>query len=138
MENVIERARILRTTIEAMATSLDDATAKDNPELFPAWNPDSCEYKAGDRVRHEGTLYKVVQNHTSQAGWTPGEAHSLFAQVLPGQDGTEIGEWTQPDSTKPYMTGDRVIFEGKTYESLIDGNVWSPAAYPAGWKELEE
>ena len=37
-----------------------------------------------------------------------------------------------------YNTGDRVRFEGAIYESLIDGNVWSPADYPAGWKLIEE
>jgi hypothetical protein len=61
----------------------------------------------------------------------------VAAEVLPGQGGTDIGEWTQPDSTNPYMKGDRVIFEGKIYESTIDGNVWSPADYPAGWQEIE-
>ena len=34
------------------------------------------------------------------------------------------------------MTGDKVKFNGKTYESLIDNNIWSPEAYPAGWKEI--
>jgi hypothetical protein len=92
---------------------------------------------AGDRVRFEGVLYKVLQPHTSQSGWAPGSAVSLFARVLPGQDGTEIGEWTQPDSTNPYKKGDRVTFEGKTYESAIDGNVWSPTSYPQGWKLIE-
>ena len=31
---------------------------------------------------------------------------------------------------------DKVIFEGKVYESLIDGNTWSPVDYPQGWKEV--
>ena len=34
------------------------------------------------------------------------------------------------------MIGDKVIFEGKKYESLIDDNVWSPEDYPAGWQEI--
>ena len=36
------------------------------------------------------------------------------------------------------MKGDKVIFNGKVYESLIDNNVYSPEAYPAGWKEITE
>jgi hypothetical protein len=28
------------------------------------------------------------------------------------------------------------MFEGKVYESTIPNNIWSPAAYPAGWKEV--
>ena len=30
----------------------------------------------------------------------------------------------------------RVTFEGADYESTIAGNVWSPAAYPQGWRKL--
>jgi len=32
--------------------------------------------------------------------------------------------------------GDKVRFNGKVYESVINGNVWSPADYPAGWREV--
>lgn len=138
MGDRVERARVLRAEIESMAQGLDDTAAEAVPELFPEWNPAGCEYKTGDRVRFAGILYKVLQPHTSQAGWTPEAAAALFAQVLAGQDGTDIGEWTQPDSTNPYKKGERVILEGKTYESTIDGNVWSPADYAAGWKLIEE
>ena len=48
-------------------------------------------------------------------------------------------EWVQPlGAHDAYKTGDRVTFDGKVYESTIDGNVWSPAVYPAGWKEVVE
>lgn len=36
------------------------------------------------------------------------------------------------------MKGDKVRYNGKVYESLIDNNVWAPDAYPLGWKEIEE
>ena len=43
-------------------------------------------------------------------------------------------EWVQPTGGHDaYNTGDLVLFEGVEYESLIDGNVWSPRDYPAGW-----
>jgi len=34
------------------------------------------------------------------------------------------------------MIGDKVLFNDKVYESTIDNNIWSPAAYPAGWREV--
>ena len=53
------------------------------------------------------------------------------------EEGAGPAEWAQPTGAHDsYKKGDRVRFEGKNYESLMDGNVWSPAAYPAGWKEL--
>jgi hypothetical protein len=51
-------------------------------------------------------------------------------------DANVIPEWEQPDSTNPYMKGDRVMFNGEVYESAIDNNVWSPAAYPGGWIKI--
>lgn len=120
-----------------MLTALDDSVAEKIPEVFPAWDGSGKAYKTGDRVQYSGVLYKVLQNHTSQSTWTPVDAPSLFAKVLTSTDGTPQ-EWQQPDSTNGYKTGDRVIYNGKVYESLIDNNVWSPADYPAGWREINE
>ena len=120
-----------------MLTSVNDEVAEKIPEVFPAWDGNSKEYKMGDRVQYNGVLYKVLQDHTSQSTWTPTDAPSLFAKVLTSTTG-EPQEWQQPDSTNAYKIGDRVIYNGKVYESIIDNNVWSPEAYPAGWQEIEE
>lgn len=127
-------AQKLRPLIETAAQSLDDTTALEAVNLFPAWKIDTA-YTAGQKVRYAGILYSVLQAHTSQDDWTPDKAVSLFAKVLiPDPD--VIPDWEQPDSTNPYKKGDRVRFNGKVYESLIDNNVWSPSAYPAGWREV--
>lgn len=122
--------------MKGMRESVPDDTAASYVKAYPDWK-EGKDYAAGARVVYDDKLYKVLQAHTSQAGWEPGAASSLFAEVLPGQGGTEVGEWQQPDSTNGYMTGDRCRFEGVVYESVIDNNVWSPAAYPAGWKAVE-
>ncbi len=82
-------------------------------------------YTTGQRVRHDGTLYKVLQDHTSQAYWMPDTTPSLFAKVLI-PDPETITEWERPDSTNPYAKGDKVTHNGKTWMSSIDGNVWEP------------
>ena len=115
---------------------MTDEAALDSVELFPEWSGDSVEYTVGKRLRYMGELYKVLQAHTSQSNWTPAEAPSLFALILTAPDGTPQ-EWVQPDSTNPYMIGDRVLFNGQVYESVIDNNIWSPTDYPAGWKLVE-
>lgn len=134
MTDIIERARALRAKIEGMATSLPDTDAEQYPELYPKWDA-SAKYVKGERVRYGDTLYKVLQDHTAQDTWDPADAPSLWAKVLTSDDGTPK-EWVQPDSTNAYKKGDKVLYQGKTYESLIDTNVWSPSAYPAGWKEV--
>lgn len=123
-----EVARLLiRQQINTL--SVDDNTALRMVEYYPA--PDAASYAAGDRIQYNGKLYKCLQAHTAQADWNPVDAPSLWAEVLAGQDGTAIGEWVQPDSTNPYMRGDRVTHNGKTYESEVDNNVWEPGVY--GW-----
>lgn len=125
-----------KNTYQTKLRSVSDGVALKMTEVFPHWNGNSKEYVKDDKVLYEGVLYKVLQNHTSQEGWTPTSAPSLFAKVLTSEG--EILDWEQPDSTNPYMKGDKVKFNGKIYESLIDNNVWSPEAYPQGWKEVEE
>ena len=130
----VELARKLRPYIEKAAISLSDEDALEAKNLFPNWKTD-FSYEKDVRVLFEGTLYRCLQAHTSQDAWTPTAAPSLWAKVLI-PDPEVIPEWEQPDSTNPYMKGDKVMFEGQTYESLIDNNIWSPSAYPAGWKLL--
>ena len=123
--------------IEALVTlreSVSDADALNAVALYPAWR-ESVTYTTGQRVRHDGTLYKVLQDHTSQADWTPEAAPSLFAKVLIPEAET-IPEWEQPDSTNPYMQGDKVMHNGKIWVSDIDNNVWEPSIY--GWSEVVE
>ena len=46
--------------------------------------------------------------------------------------------WNQPTGAHDaYNTGDIVNYNGTLYKSLIDGNVWAPDAYPAGWEVYE-
>lgn len=132
---LIEKARQLRAYIEKASASLDDTDALNAIGLYPVW-ADDVSYVAGDRVRYDGVLYKCLQAHTSQPDWTPDAAPSLWAKVLiPDPD--VIPEWEQPDSTNGYSKGDKVKYNGAVYESLIDNNVWSPDAYPAGWQVVE-
>lgn len=132
---LLELARKLRPYIEKAAFSLNDEDAIEAKELYPQWSGNGISYKVNDRVRYEGILYKVLSAHTSQEAWTPTAAPSLFTKVLI-PDENIIPEWEQPESTNPYMKGDKVTFDGKIYESVIDNNIWSPSAYPAGWKEV--
>ena len=110
----------------------DDQTAARTVAAFPAWAAGKS-YAVGERVKDEGKLYKVITAHTSQTDWKPKNTPSLYAEILPGQGGTDIGEWVQPESTNPYMKGDKVKHGGKVWVSTIDNNVWEPGVY--GWEE---
>ena len=133
-EEQLENQRNLALTF--FAETLSDAQALQVPMLFDNFDGNGVAYEVGKRIIYNDILYKVIQAHTSQADWTPATAPSLFAKVINETIDGSIPEFEQPDSTNPYMKGDKVIFNGKVYESLIDNNVYSPEAYPAGWKEI--
>lgn len=135
MEQLFELIHAFRAQLEALAAVLTDEQAAVCPLFSMLWKPDTA-YSVGDRRQYGGKLYKCLQPHTSQESWNPAEAPSLWAEILPGQDGTDIGEWVQPDSTNPYNKGDRVTHNGKLWESYVDGNVWEPGVY--GWNEITE
>lgn len=43
---------------------------------------------------------------------------------------------TMTFSDRPFMKGDVGYWENAIYESIINNNVWTPTAYPEGWKLL--
>ena len=128
-----DRAHRLRAAIEVAAESYGDDVAAEYPELYPSWDH-TAVYADDTRVQYQGVLYKCLQPHTAQADWTPDAAPSLWAKVLI-PDETVVHEWEQPDSTNPYIAGDKVTHNGKTWASDIDNNVWEPGVY--GWTEVE-
>lgn len=125
---------------QIQAQNLTDEQALTVKDIYPVWYGNGVSYQKDYYLTYDGKLYKVLQAHTSQADWVPDAAPSLFAEVLPGQGGTGPGEWVQPGSTNPYMTGDQVTHNGETWESLIDNNVWEPGAQgtEALWRKVTE
>ena len=148
-EKIIElTAEVLRVNIEKegvvnlnakyketlLETELTTEQMLELMEIYPEWEP-GLDYSAGTIVKYGSKLYEVLApGHTSQADWIPDATPALFKKIVP--EGV-IPEWIQPTgSYDAYNTGDRVTFNGLMYESLIDGNVWSPEVYPAGWQKV--
>ena len=137
----LEKAREFKKRIDAnlQATrklirvdELSEDELLDMIDLYESYEIDKS-YQADDIFKYEGKLYKVIQEHTSQENWIPSELPALYLNMMPEN---VIPEWVQPTGGHDaYNVGDKVIYEGKVYESVIDGNAHSPAANPAGWKE---
>ncbi len=109
-----EHAYKLRDLLHKASTSLSDEDALEAVELFPVW-ASGVAYKKDERFRYGGKLYKVRQDHTSQADWLPDSTPSLYAEVeKPGQGDT-------PDNPIPY-SGNMELLEGKYYSE--DGAVY--------------
>lgn len=123
---------------QIQAQTLTDEQALDVKAIYPMWSGNGIAYTADYKVLYDGVLYKCIQEHTSQLDWAPEAALSLWTKVLISAPET-IPEWEWPDSTNPYMLGDKVMHNGKTWESLTDNNVWEPGAIGTEtlWEELE-
>lgn len=120
-----------QAALDEVLPILTDEQAETVPDAFPAWSA-GIAYEVGKRVRFNGLLYKCVQAHTSQDGWTPDATPALWARI--GEPGDEWPEWVQPTGAQDaYAMGDRVSHNGSHWESTADANVWEPGVY--GWTE---
>ena len=139
--NKAQAAAELRRAIQLFARSLTDETEMmEVASIYPSYEVGRA-YVIGDLFRYgensvgDVQLYQVLQGHTSAEEWKPDTATSLYKAIGISEDGTP--EWIQPlGASDAYNTGDIVMYNGVKYKSLIDGNVWLPDAYPAGWEEV--
>ena len=130
--------------------SLPDEAAYEFRALADEWisgqsyvGPNDPSGAPQSRVRYQSKLYKCLLTHISQDDWRPGEASSLWAEILPGQSGNEpesgYADWVQPDSSNGYSTGDRVLYDGHLWESIVNDNVDIPGTDNGfRWKDLGE
>lgn len=146
MSKVMQAALEMRKTLQFFVGTLDADTQLDMmleiPSIFPAYEVGKA-YKTkdvfsyGENAVGDPQLYQVLQDHTSAAQWTPDTAISLYKAIGITKDG--YPEWVQPlGSTDAYNIGDIVSYNGMLYRSVIDDNVWTPDAYPAGWEKYTE
>ena len=117
------------------AETLSDNDAVSVAALFPTWSSRiGSSISVGERVWYDGKLYKAIQAHTVQSGWTPDITAALYTEV-------SIVSW--PDFVQPtgsenaYMSGDRVTYNGNHYLCVMDYNVYAPDVYPAGWEQQD-
>lgn len=137
--NERQRMEQIRRALQMFAATLTDEQALEVATIYDSWQPGKA-YVVGDFITYgdnsvgDPQLYKVVQAHTSQADWKPDVTASLYSPV--GLDDSGYPVWAQPTGAHDaYNKGDIVNYNGVLYESIIDGNIYSPEAYPAGWKE---
>ena len=100
------KAKQLRQLIEQLAVTLDDETALTGVELFPIWTIDRA-YAVGDKVQRNGKLWRCIQAHTSQIGWEPENAASLWTEICESHAGTL-------EDPIPY-SGNMALENGKYY-----------------------
>lgn len=66
---------------------VDNNTALRMVAFYPEWAADT-EYTIGYKVQRNGKLWRALQAHTSQAGWEPENAASLWTEICESHAGT--------------------------------------------------
>lgn len=136
--NMIEQAQKIREAMDFAGANLSEEMALACVHLYRPWTV-GVVYKVDEYLTYgtnevgDPQLYKVVQAHTSQSDWAPDSVPALFTAIGLTEEGYPV--WAQPTGAHDaYNIGDIVDYNGTLYESLINGNTYSPEAYPAGWK----
>ena len=122
--------------LQMFAQSLEEEKATEVAYMYDPWELGKS-YSVGEFLTYgvngvgDPQLYKVVQSHTSQADWKPDVTPALYVAIGLDEQGYPV--WSQPTGAHDaYNKGDIVNYNGALYQSLIDGNVYSPLDYPAG------
>ena len=115
-----------------------DSANGEAPEYLPPTGAYDA-YKTGDVVSFRGKKYvSLIDSNV----YSPEEYPDGWKEVVEDSAETPVEgpqEWVAPTgSHDAYNTGDQVLFEGQTYESVIDGNTFSPTDYPDGWTLVSE
>lgn len=134
----LQLAEQMRRALQMFVRSLGDDEAMEVATVFPKYEVGKA-YKVddiftyGENAVGDPQLYRVVQDHTSQADWTPNTTASLYVAIGLTEEGYAV--WSRPTGAHDaYNTGDIVDYNGTLYKSLINGNTYSPDEYPAGWE----
>lgn len=134
---VLEQAEAIREAMDIAGATLTEDQALICVRLYKQWEVGKA-YTVGEYMTYgmngvgDPQLYKVVQDHTSQPDWTPDATPALYDAIGLDPDGYPV--WSQPTGAHDaYNIGDIVNYNGTLYQSIIDGNIWTPDAYPAGW-----
>ena len=93
--------------------TVDDNTALRMVEFYPEW-AENAEYTAEYKVQRNGKLWRCIQAHTSQTGWEPENAASLWTEICESHAGTL-------EDPIPY-SGNMALESGKYY--MQDGKVY--------------
>ena len=139
-KEALEIRKALQLFLATLDVDSNTADILEVPSVFPKYQVGKSYrikeiFSYGENNVGDPQLYQVLQDHISTTEWTPDTTPSLYKKIGVTEDG--YPEWVQPlGATDAYNTGDIVSYYGSLYKSTIDGNVWSPEAYPTGWESI--
>ena len=119
-------------TMDKAGAMLDDSQASTVTDLYPSYHTDGSLVKAGSRINWRGVLKRAAVDLWATDENSPDNAPSLWEDIN-YRDGYRVLPETITVGTA-FAKDELGWWEGELYRSLIDANVWTPTAYPAGWE----
>ena len=129
---LVELAKKLRPIIEQAAASLDDQTASTAETLFPHLKADGSLIRSGTRINWHGVLKRAAVDLWDTPENNPDNAPALWEDLAYCQGYRIIPETIT--ATAAFALDELGWWDGALYRSTISANVYTPAAYPAGWE----
>ena len=108
-----EEVTAMLITQQINTLNVDDNTALRMTTFYPEW-AENIEYTTGYKAQRSGRLWRCLQAHTSQAGWEPENAASLWTEICESHSGTL-------EDPIPY-NGNMALESGKYYSQ--DGKAY--------------
>ena len=131
---ILEQARKYRAIIEKAMALTDDKVASEAPDLFPTLTENGSLVTAGARINWNGTLKRAAVDLWDTESNNPDNAPSLWEDI-DYREGYRIIPETITVGTA--FAKDECGWWGEDlYKSLINANVYTPVAYPAGWEKI--
>ena len=135
MSKLLERARALRAAMDKAGAFLTDAQATMVTEIYPTLREDGALVPMGTRIQWKGEIRRSRVDVWDTKEHNPDNAPDLWEKVL-YRDGIRVIPETIT-AENPFAMGERGWWDDTLYESLMNANVYTPDAYPAGWKAVE-
>ena len=122
------------------APELDETAIIDRESDIPDFDPDKHQYlnwKVGTCVRDDGQVWQLIQPYDSNTYKDhPNDMRAQWS-LCHTKDPAKAKPYVEPLGTSGmYMKDECCIYNGATYISTIDNNVWNPENYPDGWEEI--
>lgn len=115
-------------TLYAMGELTDDEMKQLLEQAQTNAKPDDSYAPLADRVKAIDEWETTVEERLSKL--------ETGSSTKPEGPADEWPEYKQPTGAHDaYHVGDKITYNGKHYTCLMDGCVWTPDAYPQGWRE---
>lgn len=130
----LDQLRVIAETkeqVDMLNARYLDATGRGRGQEWAQPTGAHDAYPQGWTVMHEG---KTWESLTPANVWEPGVSGWREQSQESAEGEPSVPEWIQPTGAHDaYKRGDTVVYQGLTWTSAIDANVWAPGVY--GWDQ---